>query len=394
MAHKLVTCVAIPHVLAHIARQRLPASTHPLVVATHPGDRALVVDVCPQAAAFGLRPGIFVGHARRQCPSLLVAPRDDGATARALEQVEQVLHAHADTVARHRPGCWTLSLSALGRHFTRAPAEARRLQQEVTTETTFPCVVGLGGWSGIARIAADVAQQCGQPAIVVLPGTERSFLAPLPVDALPGVGPRTTAELQRLGITTAGQLADMPAAVVVGLCGSRGHALVREAQGLDPGATPCLSDTVHQTWQASHAPCADARRLHAQLHLLAAQVGQRLRARKLGAGALTVRLTWTDGTTQQRTVHCTPRRDLDRDLAAACREAFAALLAERRLAVVQLAVVAGDLGPVQQDLFATDDARLRQLQQALDTVRQRFGPGAILPGSLLGLATSVSSSVL
>ena len=78
MAHKLVACVAIPHVLAHVARQRLPAAAHPLVVAAHAGDRALVVDVCPQAAARGLRPGIFVGNARRQCPSLLVATLDGG----------------------------------------------------------------------------------------------------------------------------------------------------------------------------------------------------------------------------------------------------------------------------------------------------------------------------
>ena len=173
--------------------------------------------------------------------------------------------------------------------------------------------------------------------------------------------------------------------MLVGICGPGGYGLLQEAQGRAPGDARPSSATIQYTWQAAPEPCADVRRLRAQLALLVAQVGQTLRSRQQGAGALTVRLTWADGATQQRTVRCTPRRDLDRDLAGPCQEALAALLAGRRLAVVQLLVVAGDPGPVQPDLFAGDDSRLRRLQQALDSVRQRFGPGAILPGSLLGL---------
>ena len=123
------------------------------------------------------------------------------------------------------------------------------------------------------------------------------------------------------------------------------------------------------------------------MYTLAEQVGQTLRTQKLAAGSLTVRLAWTDGTTSQRTTRCTPRCDLDRDLAAGSRAALQVLLQGRRLAVLQLTLVAGDLGPLQPDLFAVGDGRMRQLQQALDAVRQRFGAGAIQPGSLLGLAT-------
>ena len=395
MSRKLVACVSIPHFLAHVAQQRLAcASSHPLAVATYPADRALLVDVCPRAARLGLRPGMFVGNARRFCPSLYVATADTGAAADAVERVERVLREHADIVERHTPGRWTLPLYALGQHFMCAPAEAQRLQQEVTARTAFPSVVGLGAWPGIARIAADAAHHEGRTCIVVVPGDERAFLAPLPVDALVGVGPRSKAALQRLGITTVGQLAEVPAEVLMELCGPRGRALMQAAQGRDPGETPHTCGTIRQIWRATHEPCADARRLHAQLEVLAVQVGQMLRARKLAAGSLTVQLTWVDGTTQQHTVHFTSRRDLDRDLAVGSREALQTLLHSRRLAVLELVIVAGDLGPLQQDLFADDAARIRQLQQALDTVRQRFGPGAILPGSLLGLATYVSSPVL
>ena len=68
-------------------------------------------------------------------------------------------------------------------------------------------------------------------------------------------------------------------------------------------------------------------------------------------------------------------------------KALEALLGARRLAVQAMTVTLGDLGPLQQDLFASGDTRGRRLQQALDTVTRRYGPGTIQPGSLLGLAT-------
>ena len=284
-------------------------------------------------------------------------------------------------------GCWTLPLYALGAGFSRARAEAEHLLQAVQTRTGFHCAIGLGAQPAIARVAARVAAEGGdQECLVVLPGSESAFLAPLSVGLLPGVGPQVEARLRRLGITAIGQLAQIPGDVLIQVCGPRGRTLALVAQGRDAGDEHTTAPTVTGAWHALREPCADAWRLLATIQRLAEQVGQGLRARQQATGRLTVQVTWTDRSVRQRTVHFAPRCDLDRELALASKEALRALLRERRLAVLQLAVVAGDLGPIQQGLFAADDSRRRRIQQAVDAVRRRFGPGAIQAGALVGIA--------
>src|SRR5262249_32188329 len=70
--------------------------------------------------------------------------------------------------------------------------------------------------------------------VVVPPGAEQSFLAPWPVDVLPGVGPKAVAQLNRLNVRTVGEVAAMPVGVLCGLFGRRGPALGDLARGIDP----------------------------------------------------------------------------------------------------------------------------------------------------------------
>src|SRR3712207_781810 len=144
MSHKLIACVAIPPVRAHVARRQLalPAAV-PLVVATHNTDRALIVDVCPQARQLGLRPRMFAGDAQQRCPAVMIAVVEADQLTQALEPVEAVLQAQADVVERYALGCWSLPLVALGAGFAHAPREAQRLRQAITDASALPCVVGL-----------------------------------------------------------------------------------------------------------------------------------------------------------------------------------------------------------------------------------------------------------
>ncbi len=388
MANHLVACVLVRHFLARVAAQQLSdRRSVPLVVATGSSDRATVIDVCPHADTHAVHAGMPVWEARRLCPSLRVTAHDPAVAEAAATSIEQVLRQYADELHCKAPGCWTLPLYALGTQFSRAEAEAEQLRQDVGASTGYPCTVGLGAQPIVARLAAlDAAERGGKACIVAPPRGVQEFLAPLPVRLLPGLGQRSEATLQRLGVTSIGQLAQIPVDVLVQVCGPRGRTLARLAQGLEAEDDSRSSPTLSSTWHAAQEPCADAWRLLAAIQRLSERLGQCLRTEQQAAGRLTVQITWTDGTTRQRTVHFTPRRDLDRDLATASREALRGLLGERRLAVLRLAVVAGDVGPIQQGLFAADDSRRRRLQQAVDAVRRRFGAGAIQAGAIVGLA--------
>src|SRR5207253_2519850 len=97
---------------------------------------------------------------------------------------------------------------------------------------------------GTSRLVSAVATQAVKEAKargrhdddlgVVEPGSERAYLAPWPVEVLPGVGPKVAGELARLNVRRVGQLAEVPPGVLAGLFGGRGRVLRDLARGIDP----------------------------------------------------------------------------------------------------------------------------------------------------------------
>jgi DNA polymerase-4 len=384
MTTKLVACVTMPHFLIHVARQQesLPP-TQPTAVATDATDRAIIIDVCSRAASHGIHAGMSAFVARQRCRDVAVVTVDPEAAEQVAASVEAVLMHYTDVVVRRALGCWLLDLVALGRQYAHAEAEACRIQHAMAQLTSWTCGIGLGSQRIVALVAAQFADaRRTRKRIVVLPGTEAAFFAPLSVRMLPGIGEQTEAMLARLGITTIGQLATLPESMLVQLVGSRGRTLSRHAQGLDSEIEDPQHITFTSVWRWGRSPTTDRRQILARTYRLTERLGRRLRAQALAAGTMTVRVRWIDGRQRQATHRFTTRRDLDRDLAYGSRTILTQVLAERRLAVAEVAVSIGDVGPRQSMLFE-EDSRIRQQQCALDQIKQCHGTSAILHAWLL-----------
>ena len=379
----LTACLFVPHLLVDVAQAQRPPSSRPLAVAAAWSDRAPILDRCERAARAGVQIGMPVLTARRLCRTLELATPDRAALAPVAAQVVTLLQEQGDHVRRIGTDRWTVRLVALGQDYRAALPLADALRAAVASVTGLRCRVGLAQATMMATIAARSA---GDAAVqVVLPGTERAFLAPFPLDLLPGVGTQTLVLLARLGVETIGQLQALPASALAQVCGARGRQLAHLAQGLDGSTTSPRAATITVRWYTTGEAEADARRLRAHLHALTTQAGRDLRSRELAAGEVMVRVGWADGSQSQRTERDEARRDLDAGLGTWSRIALGTMLRERRLAVRALAVTLGDLGPRQGDLFAAADPRPWHLQQALDCLVRRYGPQTILPGALIGL---------
>ena len=100
----------------------------------------------------------------------------------------------------------------------REPPEilARRMQAEIRDDLGLPCSIGIASNKLVAKIATEVGKKAGRGdrppfgLTIVPPGEERSFLAPLPMEMLWGVGPKTGKKLATLGIRTIGDIAGWP----------------------------------------------------------------------------------------------------------------------------------------------------------------------------------------
>jgi DNA polymerase-4 len=248
--------------------------------------------------------------------------------------------------------------------------------------------VGAAGNRMLAAMAADTAPPGGVVAVDGSPEGVASFLRPLPVSALPGVGPATARSLRHFGLRTVGALAAVPLPTLQRILGGEaGRALHERANGHDP--RPVASAALPRSASAEHRFAADELdpvRHRGALLGLAEEVGTRLRAEGSVAGALALTVRYADGSASVR--ECT----LDEPTAHSAALARGACgLYERlgleRARVRGMRLRAERLRPAaraaRQLSFDPGDERARAVESAADRARARFGPGAAMPAALV-----------
>ncbi len=240
----------------------------------------------------------------------------------------------------------------------------------------------------MAKIATEVGKKAAKGdkppfgLTIVPPGEEAQFLAPLPVDMLWGVGPKTSARLRELGIHTIGDIARWPEAELVRLFGENGREMARHARGQDdrPVVTEREIKSISQEVTFSR-DVRDDQSLEKTLTDLSAEVGRRLRRNELAGTTVKLKIRWPDFTTLTRQVTLPGATDQDNEIA----ETALGLLRKIRKsgqAVRLIGVGVSGLGkPVRQlELWGTDAEKERKLQETLDALREKYGDHAIKRG--------------
>ncbi|SEB83430.1 hypothetical protein [Streptomyces sp. PAN_FS17] len=243
-------------------------------------------------------------------------------------------------------------------------------------------------------VAATASAQVPQPGgvLAVEPGEAGAWLAPLPVDALQGIGPRQAETLHDYGIHSVGLLAAMPPATVQRLLGGRaGRTAADRARGIDPRPVVPrdLPSTATVRWRfARHTlDGADAR---AALLDLVVRLGQLLRGRDQAARALTLTLTFAGDGRWEKTRRLAEPSGHDDDLRQIAYQLMDAVGLQRGR-LIAVALKGEDL--IGADQVATqitfDDAREARLvaEEVADHVRDKFGPRAIGPATVFRRAS-------
>jgi len=218
-------------------RRRPMLAGRPFVVAGRSHERGVVATASYAARAYGIRAGTPTAKALRACPDLIVVPPDYPAYMEAAEAVMALLR-------RVTPQVEQASIDEAYADISACDADAlqvaRHLQHAVASELQLSISCGIASNKLVAKAATDRAKtlaRSGQMphAIYVVPaGQEAAFLAPLPVDTLCGIGPKTTRRLHELGIGTLGELGWQRCSDVQAQFPARQAAeLIRWARGID-----------------------------------------------------------------------------------------------------------------------------------------------------------------
>jgi DNA polymerase-4 len=282
-----------------------------------------------------------------------------------------------------------LDVSGATRRLGSPATIAERIRAVIADEQQITCSVGVATGKMVAKIASRQAKPDG---VVVVPADETlSFLHPLPVEEIWGVGEKTAEQLHRLGIVTISDIAHTSRLILQRVLGlSAGSALYDLAWGRDHRpVTPMVPD---RSIGAEHTFGFDVDTpevIERELLALTGRTARRMRSSGLAGRTVTVKIRFADFTTITRSRTLPKHTDVARDLYAAARATYRSLGLERariRLVGVRVEGLLDAQTPRQLDLLEPEFG-WRSAEAAADAAADRYGSGAVQPAALLNRNT-------
>lgn len=359
----------------------------PVIVGGSPEKRGVVSTCSYEARAYGVRSAMSSAQAKRLCPEAIWTPGHFDRYREMSARVMAILADETPFVDRVSIDEAFFDISP-GRFCDEHPIQiAQRISQRVSS-LGVTCSIGLGRNKTVAKIASERDKPRGLT--IVTPGTERGFLAPLPVRAMSGIGAAAESALARVGIRTLGQLAEASDGLLSPIFGINTELVRRRAAGLEVSEVRAIDapdDVKSISNERTFAnDLTDPSDVKAAIQLLSESVGARLRRRGLAGRTVTLKLKYSFGegrTIQRKLAHAT---DDENVFGAVACDLLASIWTEGmhiRLAGVGVSDFGPDPHGIQTDLFCTVDERgamasdKRDLAVTLDALRERFGNDAV-----------------
>jgi nucleotidyltransferase/DNA polymerase involved in DNA repair len=364
-------------------RDRPELRGRPVIVGADPRGgrgRGVVSTASYEARRFGVGSAMPISRAYRLCPDGVYLPVDMEKYVAVSRQVMEVLRRYTDLVEPISIDEAFLDVTGSLRLKGTGETIARDLKQAIRRETQLTASVGVAPSKLVAKIASDLEKPDGL--VVVPPGTEAAFLAPLPVRRLWGVGPKLEEALFRQGVATIGQLAALPDAALERRFGTHGHELLLLARGLDDRPVVADPDRAKSMGQEHTfgTDTAELPTLRRTLLSLADAVAARLRGHGLRGRTITLKYRDETFRTVTRAETLPDATDSGEVLFRTAWRLFEGVHGPRKVRL--LGVYASHFaGSGQLPLFAPEPSPADRVR---DEVNRRFGGGALTRASLLG----------
>jgi DNA polymerase-4 len=347
-----------------------------------PNQRGVVSTASYEARVFGVHSAMPLRTAGALCPHGIFLPVDGRKYGRVSKDVLAVLRRFTPLVEPISIDEAFLDVTGSRKLFGDGETIARAIKAAVHDEIGLTISVGVARTKLVAKIASDLRKPDGL--VVVPPGTEAAFLAPLPIGRLWGVGAKSAAVLREYGVQTIGDLAALPADLLERRFGVVGTSLGDRARGLDgdrvTGEREAAKSIGHE--HTFDVDSSDREVIERSLLGLSEGVAGRLRDSGVKASTVTVKIRDSSfhTITRQRTLK--EPTDLTEPIFRTALELARPEVRGKKIRL--LGVTASGLAePDQLSLFAADDPRRRRAVEAEDLVRHRYGDRAITRARLV-----------
>lgn len=339
------------------------------------GSRGVVSAASYEARTFGVHSGMSMKMARMMCPEAIVIRGNAGTYSKFSKMVTDILQENVPVLEKASVDEFYVDMSGMDKFFG-CYKYAGELRHKIIKETGLPISFGLSENKTVSKIATGEAKPNNQLKIDY--GMEKTFLSPLSVRKIPGVGDKTYQTLCHLGIKEVQVLQKMPREMVENVLGKNGSILWQKANGIDH--SPVIE--YHERKSISNERTfgkntTDMDLLTRYITAMTENLAYLLRNGNKMAACISIKIRYSDFNTYSKQVKI-PYTSADHVLIPTALELFHKLY-DKRLLVRLVGVRFSDLtsGSYQISIFE-DTKKTTQLYEAMDKIRSRYGSRSVI----------------
>ena len=338
-------------------------------------DRGVVASCSYEARKFGIHSGMPMRAALRLCSHAIIVKSDYEAYSKYSKMVTEIIKDKVPLFEKASIDEFYIDLTGMDQFFG-CRKFSDELKRSIFKESGLPISYGLASNKLISKVATNEVKPNGQ--IEIPFGDEKTFLAPLSVMKMPGIGKETGYKLLKMGVETVKILSEIPVIMMHNLLGKNGIELHKRANGIDE--TPVIPFREQQsvsTEQTFDSDTIDMVFLHKELVRMTEKIAFELRSKNKLTGCVAVKIRYSDFQTEQKqaSIYYTAA---DHVLLKKVKELFDKLYNRRQL-IRLIGVRFTDLiaGTYQINLFDDTQETIR-LYQAIDSVKKQYGESYLI----------------
>jgi DNA polymerase-4 len=348
------------------------------------GARGVVLSANYAARKYGIRAAMPVGRAKRMAPHAIFVTPDHSRYSEVSAKVMEIFDSFTPLVEPISLDEAFLDVTGARKLLGTGREIAVEIRRQVEASEGITCSVGIAPSKFIAKLASG---HCKPNGILEIPADRiLNFLHPLPVNAIWGVGPKTAETLERLGLRTVADIANLPRATLIRALGqASGASLYELAWGRDyRDVTPNEPDKSISAAETFAQDLDDPEEILQEFLRLTEKAAARLRENGYYAKTISIKVRFADFSTISRSKTLPLPIDSTHEIYEIAKSLYLALNLDRaRLRLAGISLDNLSQAAPEQLLLGAREKGWREADTAIDRAKLRFGGGSVRPGRLI-----------
>ncbi len=353
----------------------------PVIVGGDPKFGRGVVAACSyEARVYGLHSAMPIRTAYRLCPHGIYIHGSHGEYSRFSRAVKNILEQYAPLVQRASIDEFYMDFTGCRNVYGSLFTFASYLQKEIREKLSLPCSIGIGSNKTIAKIGSDCLKPNG--ITYILPGMEKEFLAPMPVESIPGVGKVMLKDLHSKGIYKIGDITALPQDYFAAAYGKYGIDLYRKACGEGSEYLTIEHEQKSISHERTFADVTSKKFLKEKLFKLTGKVCQELRDLNWLTSSVNIKLRYSDFKTLTRSRKIKPTDDDKVIFDTAWNMLIKAYTRRVAIRLVGVGLSKFSKFSEQEELFEWEEIKRRKMLRAVTRIRDKYGYESVMFGAV------------